>query len=124
MKKEKPSAYLYLVGEQDTRYIKIGITSQGLMTRLRNIQTGNPRRLEFISCFLFQNREQAEDIESRVLGKHQNKTPHLTVGEWFYLPEDISFTEFFQRVLNMARDKRYKVVKTVHNPIFINYEAM
>jgi Meiotically Up-regulated Gene 113 (MUG113) protein len=73
--------YLYLIGEAGTDNTKIGIT-QDHEERLRGLQTGNPRKLEFLHTW--ELKTNSPQFVERFI---QNEFQHSKlIGEWFSLP--------------------------------------
>jgi len=73
--------YIYFIRESGTNMTKIGMTNQsrGPKQRLKELQTGNPRKLIVSAQLLTFDTSQAEkNIHALLLGKHVR-------GEWFEL---------------------------------------
>ena len=57
-------------GKMNTGFYKIRKTEQDLSERLRNLQTGNPRRLEYLVCV------EVVDIDAAERAAHHNAIRH------------------------------------------------
>jgi hypothetical protein len=67
--------WIYLVGEDDTDYCKVGMTQGDLAPRVHKLQTGNPRQLELLDAV-------HGDIHvERAL--HAALLPYRVKREWF-----------------------------------------
>ncbi len=90
------SGTIYVVGETDGRYYKIGFTQDKTTgNRLKALQFGNPRKLRVVRVF----RDQTEAIEGEI---HLRLVNYRAEGEWFeqnsvldrLIREQISLDEF------------------------------
>jgi len=72
---------IYLLRQDQTDNYKIGIT-RDLESRLKNLQTGCPNKIEVISTFKSKYARNLEGFFHRIW-KH-----HKINGEWFYLIEN------------------------------------
>ena len=80
------SEYVYIVKSGD--WFKIGQTTFNVNSRLNDLQTGNPIKIELYAVYNFDNaRSKAQQYE-RVL--HSMFRHQRGIGEWFYLsPDDL-----------------------------------
>lgn len=76
---------LYIITESEDGPVKIGIAKKP-GCRLKELQTGNARRLDLYWCVPFQTAGKARAAEQRV---HRELDKHRMVGERFSLtPQD------------------------------------
>lgn len=79
--KPKPSNqkyFIYIVS--DGKYCKIGKTND-MKKRLKNLQNGNPKKLDVIALYSFANEETTFFIETKIHHKLKN---YNVLNEWFY----------------------------------------
>ena len=70
--------YLYVLGTDDG-YVKIGITNDpNINNRVRNLQVGNPKKIEVL---FFDERLAAEKAEKYL---HREFWKYRKKGEWFH----------------------------------------
>jgi hypothetical protein len=73
---------IYFIQENnDGEFIKIGVTSRDVKSRLCAMQTGNPRELELVSVI-----KGMYDVERTL---HKKFAKHRHKGEWFRYHQDI-----------------------------------
>ena len=70
--------HVYIIAEKDrlnkyTGYYKIGKTTQDLSERLRELQTGNPRKLEYLTHAEVSNIDAAERAAHAAATRHRFK---------------------------------------------------
>lgn len=75
---------IYVVGNEDG-YVKIGITSGSIQSRLRSIQTGSSTKLHVVRTWE-PTGENSDRIGERML--HRQFRYYRTNGEWFHLPQE------------------------------------
>lgn len=87
--------------------IKIGFTSDAnIANRIRQLQTGNPRRLRIVEIHEFKNDEMARQIESLC---HWNLATQKINGEWFeYSERTTSILASIARLSNYYPIRRFK----------------
>lgn len=77
-------AFVYIVADTASlRPVKVGVT-RSLANRLRELQSGNHRRLQLCIAFEFKSRAIAEAVEQLV---HEKYAEHRKRGEWFDIHE-------------------------------------
>lgn len=79
-KEPEDPCYLYVIGDQDNRYIKIGI-AKDVESRLSAHQTSNPVSLDVWISVKLDNRVRARELEQSLHNKYEEFN---TRGEWFY----------------------------------------
>ncbi len=86
--------YLYILTLNGSNSFKVGVTND-IEKRLRNIQTGNPNKIEIYFCDQI---DEAYNIESKIKNKYKQ---YIKNGEWY---EDISPIEIkkyiFKQLIN------------------------
>lgn len=92
--------YVMVVGGQ---FIKIGITSTSLKTRMKQVQTGCPLPIESIIFWKFEKRNQAAECEKMLHIRFSDKKSH---GEWFFQPKQ--YTTKIAKELNRGPDGEIK----------------
>lgn len=75
--------YVYLIKEADGDFYKIGHTTKNPETRLKELQTGNPRLLKLIATYQTDNYKHLE----RLL--HETYKKNHYSGEWFIMSLEI-----------------------------------
>lgn len=81
------SCYVYLIRCQKNLY-KIGV-AKNVRKRLAAIQTSNPFKLELVTCYEFDSKATAHNIEYQL---HARFSRNRKNGEWFSLtPEKIDY---------------------------------
>jgi hypothetical protein len=65
-------------------YVKIGFTSNDVSSRIAQLQTGNPREINLVYLFEFENTEMAKQVE-RII--HWKLRGLEKLGEWFHYSE-------------------------------------
>jgi len=93
---ESPNGIVYILRESPElthatapsgkEFIKIGKASGTVETRIKQLQTGNPRRIESVQCFKTPNQQIAHDVEG-YLHSTFNRS-RVAGGEWFMLDQD------------------------------------
>lgn len=78
--KKWAEGYVYLLLEEDSRFVKIGFSQNQPFCRTKTCQTGNPRKL-FLAHF--RKHKHAKIIEHRL---HCAFKTHHKNGEWFDVP--------------------------------------
>lgn len=78
---------IYVIQTSDKKYLKVGVAGCCL-SRLKQLQTGNPQKLLIITTYEYESSEQAFKMEKIIHKKLKSK--RLT-GEWFnnVTPRDI-----------------------------------
>jgi len=79
--------YIYLANIKDTDIYKIGFTKQSPEKRVKNLQTGNPNKIDLVNSY---KSDIAPSIESVLHNyfKHKKNNPYdglNLLGEWFIL---------------------------------------
>ena len=106
--------YVYIAMESDCgSFIKIGFTSNSdIRSRIKQLQTGNRRRLDIVGIFELQNTEMARQVEGLL---HKRLERRKISGEWYMVDNTTkhvieslkSLCEFYNRhqVEDFLRDK-------------------
>ena len=78
--------WIYLIKSQkdDLEYYKIGFTKKEPNLRLKQLQTGNPLRLELVSCFETKYYTMMETTIHRIYELERERSD----GEWFNLSKE------------------------------------
>lgn len=106
---------IYFIANEEQQIVKIGYTKNNPLTRLFNIQVGNPYILNIIGVM-----EGSISMEREL----HEKFKHLQLqGEWFSLNDEIN-----QFILNMEREnllsKKYNTFYTKNNSPNINKNTL
>jgi len=93
---ESPNGIVYILRESSElthatapsgkEFIKIGKASRTVQTRIKQLQTGNPRRIESVQCFMTPNQQIAHDVEGYLHSTFIRS--RVAGGEWFMLDQD------------------------------------
>ncbi len=93
---ESPNGIVYILRESPelthaaplarTEFIKIGKASGTVDARIKQLQTGNPRRIESVQCFKTPNERIAHDVEVYLHSIFIRN--RVSGGEWFLLDRD------------------------------------
>lgn len=89
-------AYVYLIEQYGSDYIKIGITSN-IKTRLAGLQTSNPKRLilrSYIECESHSNAGELEGHIHKYLKNYSIGYPIGTRNEWFSMDVEDAYNLF------------------------------
>ena len=96
--------YVYILKEKNGYYYKIGgTTNPG--ERISRLQTGNPRKLEYVRGYAADDCLQAEKLA------HKSVTPtyNAKLGggtEWFHVVGNNNHNDFLQRIHHAVLDKK------------------
>ena len=82
--------YVYLVGESSEGPTKIGV-AHNIPSRIKELQTGNPRKLKCYGARPFLTAEEAFAFEAEL---HKTFSGRRMIGEWF----DLSFKMIARKV--------------------------
>ena len=92
------SGYVYIVKERNEDYYKIGASTDPA-TRVSNLQTGNPRRLDYVRLYRATDCLQAENVAKNSVTPTYNA--NLGGGtEWFHVVGEDPLNDFLQRIHN------------------------
>ena len=95
------SGFIYIIREDQGEYYKIGGASD-LGQRLSNLQTGNPRRLNFERVYVAGDCKHAENLAAN---RVENYSANLGGGtEWFHV-EANNLGDFLQSVHDAILDQ-------------------
>jgi len=98
MGKKLKEGFIYLIGDEIGKYVKIGLTTGPVELRLRDLQIGNPYTLMIINSFEC-------NYPRRIELELHNKFKHLHHrGEWFIFDYEI-YEEFENRKLTESISK-------------------
>lgn len=86
--KTENKGIVYILAEENSQYIKIGMTNQSVQSRLKNLQTGNPRRLQIKRIYHCENMAALEQKLHNLL-----QDCHVIL-EWFVI-DDLSTVDDF-----------------------------
>lgn len=104
--------WIYLIkadGDYDTRY-KIGITKKTPQQRLKQLQTGNPYKLEIVDIY---QSEFADKIERTFHNIYNSNNTH---GEWF----ELDMEQIFEFKDNCRKyEKNFEILKEQENNFII-----
>tara|TARA_Y100000034_G_scaffold136985_1_gene218000 strand:- start:7019 stop:7840 length:822 start_codon:yes stop_codon:yes gene_type:complete len=77
--------FIYVIGaSHNPQHIKVGVTTRDIDSRLKEIQTGNPLKLEIIS---YLRSDKYLDLESYIHKTLQSEKDEHMHGEWFNLSD-------------------------------------
>ena len=88
---DKPKSYVYFI--TDGQYVKIGV-AKNPESRLKELQTGNPRKLTVLCRIPVATEKDAYRLENRL---HFEYEAFAKVGEWYNILDYISVQEFVER---------------------------
>lgn len=79
--KTKEAVHLYIIraGSNPKAPIKVGI-AHNIQQRLRSLQSGNPNKLEVLTCITMNTRREAESLEQHI---HRRLKHCRMASEWF-----------------------------------------
>ncbi|MCP3925039.1 MAG: GIY-YIG nuclease family protein [Desulfobacterales bacterium] len=77
------NGYVYIIKEVDNNYYKIGVSRMKPFNRMSNMQTGNPRELEYVGIYLINNYWEVEKIIHRKYDRYNIR------GEWFEFDDNM-----------------------------------
>ena len=87
--------YVYIVKEENGDYYKIG-ASTDVATRVYNLQTGNPRKLEYVRLYRVTDCLQAENVAYNSVTRY---CANLGGGtEWFHVVGNNNRDDFLERI--------------------------
>lgn len=78
-------SYVYLIAEGEEGPVKIGV-SKNPGWRICELQSGNPRKLKLIHCWLMMSRSEAFEFEQKML---RQLAERRMAGEW--IDADVDF---------------------------------
>ncbi len=88
----KTDGFVYLIGEENCKYVKIGMTTQTVQERLNGLKTGMPYKLFILNSFPSDNpRKEEADLHRKFKQFHHER-------EWFRF--DISIYEEFEDIVS------------------------
>ena len=95
------TGYVYILKERNEDYYKIGSTTDP-NTRVSNLQTGNPRKLEYVRIYVADDCLQAENLA------YNSVTPTYSANlgggtEWFHVVDN-NRNDFLQRIHDAVLD--------------------
>ena len=95
--------YVYLIRELGSDgFFKIGITNN-LKQRISTIQTGNPRKVEYVDTIKCWSQSQAREIEAFLHGVLNNARAN---GEWFLdNVNDVSIVDVFTQMKQIVTEE-------------------
>ena len=97
------TGYVYILKERNEDYYKIG-SSTDPDTRVSKLQTGNPRKLEYIRIYKATDCKQAEDLAKNSVKPTYNA--NLGGGkEWFDVAGNNNRNDFLQRIHDAVLDE-------------------
>lgn len=100
--------YVYLLRQQNSDFYKIGVSGD-VVSRIKQLQVGNPHKIEVFKCFEFEY-DEAYEVEIQA---HKNFFKFHINGEWFNFNsenlkmalENLSAWETFYKEKNAAKNK-------------------
>lgn len=103
-------SFVYLLADEDNEFMKIGTTTK-LFSRIKDIQTGNPRELRIIGLMKGGKKEEEE--------LHERFNRYRKRGEWFYYNDEILNT-FNPKHWKFALSPRDLIVYYEDNTIYVH----
>lgn len=76
------ASFVYFVVNDFDKEVKIGVTGKDIASRIRELQTGNPKELKLMGFLMYPTRKKCFEAEKMLHEKY--KANHIR-GEWFDL---------------------------------------
>ena len=96
---KKAKGNIYIIKDTESKFYKVGFTSNNPKTRFSCIQTSNPNKLEVYKTYR-RNLEDEQEIHYKLANKFKIKNR----GEWYKLNEKA--IEYIESFLNSRKENR------------------